>query len=183
MNITVKKIAQIGVFAALSYAAFAFLQIKIPLPAGDMVSLHMGNTMVILAALLIGGSEGGIAGAIGMTVGDLLDPAYITYAPKTFICKLLIGVVCGLFAHRLFKIRTFSDNKKVLLPVIISSACGMLFNVIFDPLIGYYYKILILGKHVAEVALKYNIGVTSINAVTSVIIGTLGYMLLKNKIK
>ena len=59
----------------------------------------------------------------------------------------------------------------------------MIFNVIFDPLIGYYYKILILGKDVASVALKYNIGVTSINALTSIIVGTLGYMLLKNRIK
>ncbi len=183
MNITVKKIAQIGIFAALSYVAFAFLQIKIPLPAGDMVSIHMGNAVVILAALLIGGSEGGIAGALGMTVGDLLDPVYIVYAPKTFVCKILIGVVCGLSAHKLFKIRTVTDNKRVLPFVIISSAAGMIFNVIFDPLIGYYYKILILGKDVASVALKYNIGVTSINALTSIIVGTLGYMLLKNRIK
>ncbi len=183
MNITVKKIAQIGVFAALSYAAFTFLQFKIPLPAGDMVSIHMGNAVVILAALLIGGLEGGIAGALGMTIGDLLDSVYIVYAPKTFFCKLFIGIICGLFAHKVFKIKNISDNKKVLAPVIISSACGMMFNVIFDPLIGYYYKILILGKEVAKVALNYNLVITSFNALTSIVVGTFGYMLLKNQIK
>ena len=33
-----------------------------------------------LAALLLGGVYGGIGGAIGMTIGDLLDPIYITGA-------------------------------------------------------------------------------------------------------
>ena len=41
-----------------------------------------------------------------------------------------------------------------------------MFNVIFDPLVGYYYKLLILGKPAAELALAWNIASTSINAVT-----------------
>lgn len=36
MNMTVKKMALIGLFAALSYAAFTFLQFKIPLPGGEI---------------------------------------------------------------------------------------------------------------------------------------------------
>ena len=78
--------------AALAYVSFTFLQIKIPTPGGT-TSFHLGNTFCVLAALLLGGLPGGIAGAIGMGIGDLLDPVYVTYAPKTIILKLMIGIV------------------------------------------------------------------------------------------
>lgn len=179
MKVTVRRIAMIGLFAALSYAAFTFLQFKIPLPAGDAVSIHMGNAVVVLAALLIGGVDGGIAGALGMTIGDLLDPIYLVYAPKTFICKFGIGIICGLVANKILKLKSCTDRKNILIKAITGAGAGMLFNVIFDPLIGYYYKVLILGKSVADVALAWNIGITGFNALTSVVVGVSGYMLLK----
>lgn len=55
---------------------------------GSATSFHLGNAVVVLAALLLGGVYGGIGGAIGMTIGDLLDPIYITGAPKTFSSSL-----------------------------------------------------------------------------------------------
>lgn len=183
MKMTVKRITYIGLFAALSYVGFRFLKFEVPMPDGNVVPIHMGNSMVILAALLIGGLEGGAAGSLGMTIGDLMSPKYFVYAPKTFICKLGIGLVCGLFAHKIFKIRNLSERKKLYPAIITSSVIGMLFNVIFDPLIGYYYKTLILGKEVAKLSLAINVGVTSFNALTSVIVGVLGYMLLKDVIK
>ena len=57
-------------------------------------------------------------------------------------------------------------------------ACGLLFNCIFDPLLGYYYKLLILGKPAAELTLAWNIGATAINAVTSTIVATAVYVVL-----
>ena len=68
------KIAFTGLMAALSYVVFTFLQIKIPLPGGDATSIHLGNAICVLGALLLGGLYGGLGGAIGMTIGDLLDP-------------------------------------------------------------------------------------------------------------
>ena len=68
------KLMQTGLLAALCFVSFTFLQIKIPLPGGDATSLHVGNAFCVLAALLIGGWYGGLAGAIGMTISDLLDP-------------------------------------------------------------------------------------------------------------
>ena len=68
------KIAFTGLMAALSYVVFTFLQIKIPLPGGDATSIHLGNAVCVLGALLLGGLYGGLGGAIGMTIGDLLDP-------------------------------------------------------------------------------------------------------------
>lgn len=167
-----------GLFAALSYVVFTFLQFKITLPGGDATSIHLGNAVVVLGALLLGGPLGGIAGAIGMTIGDLLDPVYVVYAPKTFICKLGIGLITGLVAHAIGKIRHSQDRKHITTFVIFAAVAGMLFNVIFDPLIGYYYKLLILGKPAATLTLTWNILATGINAVLSVIVASAVYLAL-----
>ena len=58
----------------------------------------------MIGALLLGGWYGGLAGAIGMTIADIMDPVYITVAPKTFILKLCIGLITGLVAHKIAKI-------------------------------------------------------------------------------
>ena len=112
-NQNLQKIALTGVFAALSYVVFTFLQIKIPLPGGDATSIHLGNAVCVLGALILGGVYGGIGGAIGMTIGDLFDPIYVVYAPKTFILKFCIGLITGIIAHKIGKINETNNKKKV----------------------------------------------------------------------
>lgn len=178
-NSKVFRIAMTGLFAALSYVVFTFLQVKIPLPGGDATSIHLGNAVCVLGALVLGGVYGGLGGAIGMTIGDLLDPVYVLYAPKTFILKFCIGLIAGLIAHRIGKIDTCSDQKKVLKWTILAAIGGLGFNVIFDPLVGYYYKLWIMGKPAAELVLAWNITSTSINAVISAIVSVAVYMALR----
>lgn len=173
------KLVTTALMAALSYVVFTFFQIKIALPGGDATSLHLGNAVCILGALLLGGVYGGLGGAIGMTIGDLLDPVYIIYAPKTFLLKFCIGLITGFVAHRLGKVSVSTNPAHVLRWTIAAASAGMLFNVIFDPLIGYLYKLVILGKPAAELVLAWNVLSTSINAVTSVIASTLIYMALR----
>lgn len=173
------KVALTGLFAALSYVVFTFLQIKITLPGGDATSIHLGNAVCVLGALLLGGGYGGLGGAIGMTIGDLFDPVYVVYAPKTFFLKLGIGLVTGFVAHRLGRIHESTDRRHIFRFVLAASVCGLLFNVIFDPLVGYYYKRLILGKPAAEVVLAWNIASTSINGVISAIAATGMYLPLR----
>ena len=178
-NNKVYKIALTGLMAALSYVVFTFLQIKITLPGGDATSIHLGNAVCVLGALLLGGVYGGIGGAIGMTIGDLLDPVYVVYAPKTFLLKFCIGLITGIIAHKCGKISTSNDTKHVLKWTILAAIGGLLFNVVFDPLIGYFYKLLILGKPAAELTLAWNVAATSINAVTSTIVSVVVYMAVR----
>ena len=182
-NQTAQKIALTGLMAALSYVVFTFLQIKIQLPGGDATSIHLGNAVCVLGALLLGGFYGGLGGALGMTIGDLFDPQYIIYAPKTFILKLCIGLITGLIAHRLFHVSRETDKKRVLLITILASAGGLLFNVVFDPLVGYLYKLAILGRPAAELVLAWNVASASINSVTSTIAATLIYLALRPALK
>jgi uncharacterized membrane protein len=171
-NSKIVKLAQVAIFAALSFVSFTFIQIKIPVPGGDATSLHIGNAFLVLAALTIGGWYGGLAGAIGMTIADLLDPVYILVAPKTFVLKLCIGLITGLVAHKYAKINESKDKKYVLKWVIISSICGLAFNVIFDPFVGYFYKQYILGQpqEMASILAKVSAVATLVNAVLSVIV-------------
>ena len=128
----VYKIALTGLFAALSYVVFTFLQFKIYLPGGDATSIHLGNAVCVLGALLLGGFYGGLGGAIGMTIGDLFDPKYVFYAPKTFVLKLCIGLITGLIAHHIGKINESTDKKHIFKWTLIASIGGLLFNAVMD---------------------------------------------------
>jgi len=176
---SLQRTAAIGMLAALSYVVFTFLQIKISLPGGDATSIHLGNAVCVLGALVMGGFAGGLGGAIGMTIGDLLDPIYIIYAPKTFVLKLCIGLLTGLVAHRLGKIETSDDPKHVFRWSLLGAVAGLGFNVVFDPLLGYFYKLVILGKPAAELTLAWNIGATAINAVISTVAAVAVYLALR----
>ena len=171
-NETVIKLAQTALMAALCYVSFTFLQIKIPMPGGDATSLHIGNTFCVLGALILGGWYGGLAGAIGMSVADLMDPVYITGAPKTFVLKLCIGLITGLVAHRIAKINESTDRRYVARWSVIASVAGLAFNVIADPVVGFFYNQYILGQpqQMAEVLAKWGAAATFVNAVVSTIL-------------
>lgn len=176
-NSTITKLAETALLAALCYVSFTFLQIKIPVPGGDATSIHIGNAFCVLAALLLGGWYGGLAGAIGMTVADLMDPVYITGAPKTFVLKLCIGLITGLVAHKIAKINESTDKKYVLKWSILASVAGLAFNVVADPIVGYFYKQYVLGQpqQMAEVLAKLSAMTTLFNAVISVILVAVVY--------
>ncbi len=179
----VLKLSITALMAALCYVAFTFLQIKIPTPVG-YTSFHLGNTFCVLGALLLGGLPGGIAGAIGMGIGDILDPVYITVAPKTIILKLGIGIVTGLVAHKVLKINTKS-GKELKKDVVLASGAGMLFNCVGEPLFSYLYYLIILGN--SEKAITYlalaKFVTTFINAILAIIIASIIYLAVYPRLK
>ena len=178
---TIMKLAETAILAALCYVSFTFLQIKIPVPGGDATSLHIGNAFCVLAALLLGGVYGGMAGAVGMTIADLMDPVYITGAPKTFVLKLCIGLITGLVAHKVAKINESTDKSYVFKWSLIASVAGLAFNVVADPVVGFFYKQYILGQpqEMAAVLAKLSAVTTFVNAVVSVILVVFIYNALR----
>lgn len=179
-NKKVFKLVITALMSALCYVVFTLIQIKIPTPAG-YTSFHLGNVFCVLAALLIDGVSGGFAGAIGMGIADLMDPAYVVTTPKTIILKFLIGYITGTLAHNVFKIKEKENPKK---EVVISIIGGMLFNVIAEPIFSYIYYSLVLGnidKAASYLTLTKWI-TTSTNAVLTIIIASLLYFPLKKHI-
>lgn len=87
----------IALFAALSFVAISLIHIPYPAPVGQPF-IHFGNMVTILAALLIGGWEGGLSGSIGMGLYDIVT-GYGFATIKTIILKFGIGLFTGLFAR------------------------------------------------------------------------------------
>ena len=181
--IEAKVIAQAALCAALCYVGSTFIKIDIPVGT-ERTMFHFGNVFCVLAALLIGGPWGGLAGAIGMTVSDLTT-AYVTSAPKTFLLKLCIGLIVGFVAHKLFHLSKEHSAKYVTVATIVSSACGMIFTIFADPSVGYFYKSYLLGvpQDLAKALAKMGAITTTVNAVIAVVVATIIYLALRPVMK
>mgnify|MGYP002797670512 FL=1 len=175
---TVQRISIVGVMAALSFVAYEFF--RIPFAGGS--SFHLGNTFTALTAMLLDGVSGGLAGAIGLALADVIagDPGY---AFTTFILKFIIGVVCGVTAHRILHLRHHkNDGKARYLALVAASAfSGLLVNVFTDPLVGYFRDRYIFGQpvEVASVFIKIAGGVTLVNSLLSTVCAVALYLALE----
>lgn len=181
----VRKLAQAGLLAALCYIGFAFIKVDMPVPGSlEKTAFHFGNVFCVLAALLLGGYWGGLAGAVGMTIADLTT-AYVTSAPKTFLLKLCIGLIVGLVAHKIFHLSKEHSAKYVTGVTILASACGMAFNVVADPLVGYFYKMYLLGvpQDISKALAKISTVTTGVNAIVAVICASVFYLALRPALK
>ena len=167
---TVQKISIIGVMAALSLVAYEFF--RIPNVFGSGSSFHLGNTFTALTAMLLDGVSGGLAGAIGLALADILagDPGY---AITTFILKFIIGLVCGFVAHKIIHLKDY--------PAANSAFSGLLVNVFTDPFIGYFRNRFIFGQpaEIASVFTKIASGVTLINSLLSTVCAVILYLALR----
>lgn len=183
-SLTTRKIVFAALMAALCYIGFSYFRIDIPVGT-EKTAFHLGNVFCVLAALLIGGFWGGMSGAVGMTIADLTT-GYVTSAPKTFLLKLCIGLVVGFVAHRVFHISK-EEDRKVSLPVAAALSCtaGMAFNVVADPIVGYFYKMYVLGipQDVASIWVKMGAITTLVNAIIAVIVATIFYLALRPALK
>ena len=175
---TVRRISIIGVMAGLSFVAYEFF--RIPFAGGS--SFHLGNTFTALTAMLLDGVSGGLAGAIGLALADVLagDPGY---AFTTFILKFIIGLVCGAAAHRLLHTRSgkADGGPGYLLRVTGAAFSGLFVNVFTDPLLGYFRDRYIFGQtvEVASVLVKVTGGVTLVNSLGSTVCAVVLYLALE----
>lgn len=183
-NEPLRKLCMAALFAALCYIGFTFCKIDIPVGT-EKTAFHLGNVFCVLAALFLGGLWGGLSGAVGMTIADLTT-AYVTSAPKTFVLKLGIGLITGLIAHKIFRISREGERKVPLsVATVLSCAGGMAFNVVADPVVGYFYKMYVLGvpQQAATIWAKMGAMTTAVNAVVAVIVATVLYLAIRPALK
>ena len=175
---TVQKISIIGIMAALSFVAYEFF--RIPNVFGTGSSFHLGNTFTALTAMLLDGVSGGLAGAIGLALADVVagDPGY---AVTTFVLKFIIGITCGAVAHKAFKLRDLDKHSSgYLVKVIVSAGSGLLLNVLTDPFLGYFRNRYIFGQEadLASTVAKITSGVTLINSLLSTVCAVVLFLAL-----
>ncbi len=126
-----------GLLTALVFVATMALHI----PNGVGGVIHLGDSMIFMAAIVFGWKYGAAAGAIGMSLFDLLSP-YAIYAPYTFIIKALMGFAVGTIAWSGGnRGKNFSRN------IIAMVAGGVIL------IVGYYFaEVIIYGSTFAPLA-------------------------------
>ena len=163
------QLTQCALIAALAYVGFQFLRIDIPVGT-ERTAIHLGNTFVVVGALLLGG-WGGFAGALGLTMADLTS-GYVTSAPKTFLLKLVIGLVATLVSRKIFHIEKEPGVKAQAKIALFSAIAALGLNVVLDPLFGYFYKTYIFGipQDLSAALAKIDSAATLVNTVVSTVL-------------
>ena len=126
-----------GLLTALVFVATMALHI----PNGVGGVIHLGDSMIFMAAIVFGWKYGATSGAIGMTLFDLLSP-YAIWAPYTFVIKAAMGLAVGTIAW------SGGSRGRNLNKNIIAMAVGGLILII-----GYYFaEWMIFGSPIAPLA-------------------------------
>ncbi|MBC2579716.1 ECF transporter S component [Clostridium sp. DJ247] len=96
-SVKVQDMVQVALMAAMTYIATAVINI----PSGVIVKgvVHLGDTMIFLAAVLLGRKKAFLSAAIGMCMFDLLSP-YAVWAPFTFVIKGVMAYIAASIAYR-----------------------------------------------------------------------------------
>ena len=149
-NKNVFKMCCAAVFAALIFVSI--YAVPIPLPGNGYFNL--GDCFIIVAALCIGPLWGGLAGAVGAGLSDLLL-GYTYYAPATFIIKWLMAVAAYFIFTGILK----TGFKFRIIAVVISAFVAEL--------------IMVAGYFVFEIPL-YGIGVAVADIAGNAIQGACG---------
>ena len=178
-NKTLLKITYAGLMAALCYVGYAIF----PAINTGGTKIHLGNAFVVLGALFLGGVYGGFAGALGLSLADILG-GFSASAPRTFICKLVIGLIVGLVAHKLAKLSHNHPRTYIVKWSVISAIVGLGFNCVFEPALKYvWYTVLTPNAEKAASAIKALVAVTTyatlINAVINSVIAVIAYLALR----
>jgi len=84
-----------AVFVVLAFVGTKVITVPIPGTGGYF---NLGDTFVMVAALLFGPVVGLIAGALGPALADVFG--FLPYAPATFVIKGIEGLVVGLIAYQ-----------------------------------------------------------------------------------
>lgn len=184
MNRSVKKLAYAAMFAVLNYVAFAYAKISIPTSPTSSTAIHLANAVVVLSAWALGPVYGGLAGAIGLSIADFMDPRYIASAPKTFLMKFMIGFIAGKVAE-MIHLDEENERNGMLRKAAISAASGLGFNVVFDPIIGYFYKkyLLKVPAEAMSIIMTWSAGITALNGVICLIAAVILYLSLYKYIR
>ncbi len=95
-NFRTRDLTIMGLLVAL--VAMSTMSFRIPIPATSGY-IHLGDSMIFLAAVLFGRKHGAIAGGLGSALADMLS-GYAHWALPTLIIKGLMGYIVGRMADQ-----------------------------------------------------------------------------------
>lgn len=93
-SVNVKSLCFTALMAALIFVfTYTF---KIPLGTGYT---HLGDAVIFLSIALLGSKKSSLAAGIGAALGDLVG-GYAQWIAPTFFIKLIMVLICGVFAEK-----------------------------------------------------------------------------------
>ena len=96
----IKDLCETALFVAIVFIG-VFI-IKFPGPFGYA---HIGDSMIFLSVLMLGGKRGAVAGGVGAALADIVS-GYAVWAVPTLICKAAMALVMGaLIKHHVFGLK------------------------------------------------------------------------------
>ncbi|MFA5562090.1 MAG: ECF transporter S component [Eubacteriales bacterium] len=165
-NEKVKKLVVASLFAALICVA---TMVHVPAPAPMQGYVHIGDSMVVLSALLLGPVYGTAAAGLGSMLADLLL-GYGIYAPGTLLIKSL-AALCAYLLWRALKGKRMPLRRQRL-PRLFVAGLGAAAVV----LLGYFvYDLLLFGEGAALAGLIGNL----LQGGFGVVIAMFGYETLR----
>ena len=94
MSSKLRFLIQVSLMSAIIFVAAYMIHIP---TAGGVV--HLGDSMVFVAAVILGKKRGAYASAIGMALFDILS-GYAIWAPFSFIIKGAMAYIAGVILDR-----------------------------------------------------------------------------------
>lgn len=176
-------LATAAMMAALCYAGYAVF----PAFNASGTKIHIGNSFVVLGSFLTGGVYGGLAGAVGLSLADVLG-GFAASAPRTFICKFMIGLVSGTVAHKLGHLSKDHPAGYITKWSALAAIAGLAFNCVFEPSLKYvWYTVLTPNADKAASAIKALLALTTyttfINAIINSVLAVIMYAAIRPALK
>lgn len=129
MNDKTYKVTMTGLMMALIMVATMMIRIHIPFTQGYV---HLGDTMIFIAVLVLGKKYGAVAAGVGSAFADIFS-GYSYYAPWTLVIKALMAFVVGLALEYMEKKGQIKDGKNISLLELLAMTFGGI-----EMTIGYY---------------------------------------------
>ncbi|WP_086312907.1 hypothetical protein A5821_000471 [Enterococcus sp. 7F3_DIV0205] len=162
------SIVLVGLFAALTVLG---TMIKIPMPTGAFA--HLGNSVLLLAVLLIGYKKGALAGGLGFAIFDILN-GFAAEAPYFILESFIVGGAAALMI--LFFHQRIDTVWKVIVVAIVTGIAKVIMTQLKNTVMG-----LLAGADltVSFASALSKLPATFINVATTIVIVTLVYFPLK----
>lgn len=182
-NENIRKLTLAGMLAAVAFICFSYLRIEVPMGGGMTGKIYIGHTFILLSGFLLGAKYGGLTGAVGLALADILA-GYVISAPPTFIAKFLLGLTASIMAHQIFDLKNITNKKKLYILSTIAGIVACLMNVITEPIIRYAFKVYIMGYPEPMAYLSsINCGISmAISGIPSVLLATFLYVTFRSKV-
>lgn len=170
-KISTADIVLTGLFGALTFVG---TMIRIPMPAAiGAPFIHLGNSVLLLAVLLLGYRKGALAGGLGFAIFDVMN-GFAAEAPYFIVESFIVGGVATL------AFMAFGKKDDRLYKIIVVAICAVITKLIMTFLKGTAIAMLAGASFgPAAVAAITSLPASVVNGVSTILIVTFAYYPVK----